>query len=238
MDEYLAARRECGLCNASLAHQSLCAGNNFVTASFQRNAHQECRNRSQRNTNGESGEQVNAHLRNGRINQQQSTERKQNDAANREYAVAGKFRFSSEKCECSQNEHQRREAGWQKIESKGRDQNKNHAHGSGNYRAGMIEFRIESQGADGQKNEGNVRVHQMAEDAFFERHAEQRDRLAGKSESAFLAVETLETFPRHLAEEILLVGSNVVDEMLRKSFLLGKGFGLAYRALCALDVAA
>ena len=101
----------------------------------------------------------------------------------------------------------------------------------------MIEFGIERERADGEQNEGDVRVHQIVEDLFFQRHAERRDGLAGELESDFLAVEALETLALHLAEKIVLAGGYVVDEMLREGFLLGEGFGFADGTFGDLNIA-
>ncbi len=238
VDEDLAARGERGLRDAGFADYSLRAGDHFVAAGFERDAHQERRNQSERNADRERGEQVDAHFRDGRIDEEQASESEESDAADGEHAVGGELGFGGEKCEGGENQAQRGKARGQQVQSEGRDQDEDDAHGSGNDRAGMIEFGIESERADGEQNEGDVRVHQIVEDLFFERHAERRDGLAGELEGDFLAVEALEAFAVDLAEEIVFAGGDVVDQVLRKGFLVGEGLGFAHGAFGELDVAA
>ncbi len=73
---------------------------------------------------------------------------------------------------------------------------------------------------------------------FLQRHAERRDRLADEIQSDLLAVEALEALAIDLPEEIVLAGGNVVDQMLRESFLIGEGLGLAHGAFGHFDIAA
>ena len=51
-------------------------------------------------------------------------------------------------------------------------------------------------------------------------------------------VEALDGFALHLFQQVLFVGRDVVDQLLRKRFLLGKRLRLAHRALGHFDVAA
>ncbi len=73
---------------------------------------------------------------------------------------------------------------------------------------------------------------------FLQRHAEGRDGLAGEFEGYLLAIEALEAFAVDLAEKIVFAGGDVVDQVLRKGFLLGEGLGFAHRAFGDFDVAA
>ena len=53
MHEYFSGRPQHGLRNPDFADQSLLAGDNFVTASAQGDAHQESRDQSERDADGE-----------------------------------------------------------------------------------------------------------------------------------------------------------------------------------------
>src|ERR1700680_336100 len=122
VDEYLAARGKRSLRDASFTDQSLCAGDLLIAASFESDAHQERCDQSEGDADCERGEQVDAHFRDGRIDEEQSSKSEERDAANGEYAVAGELGLGGEKRECGQNEAQRGKARGQQVESKGRDQ--------------------------------------------------------------------------------------------------------------------
>ncbi len=238
VDEDLSARGKRGLRDSGFADHSLSAGDHLVAAGFESDAHQECGDQAERNADRERGEQVDAHFRDGRIDEEQASEGEERDAADGEHAVTGELGFGGEKREGAENQAQRGKARGQQVQGEGRDQDEDDAHGSGNDRAGMIEFGVKRERADGEQDEGDVRVHQIVEDVFLERHAERRDGLAGELEGDFLSVEALEAFAVDLAEEIFFAGGHVVDQVLRESFLLGEGFGFEHRAFGDFDVAA
>ncbi len=110
MNEHFAPRRKRSLRYADFADQALRAGDHFIPPGFQRDRHQECGDETKRNADAEGGQQMYAHLRNRRIDQQQSAQREQRDAADGEHAVAGEFGFGGEKRKRAQNERQRGEA--------------------------------------------------------------------------------------------------------------------------------
>ena len=64
----------------------------------------------------------------------------------------------------------------------------------------MIEFGVQSQGADRKQNECNVGVHQVSENVFLQRHVERLYRPAGQMERRGFAIETLETLTLDLPE--------------------------------------
>ena len=178
VNEYLSARGKRGLGDAGFTDQSLRAGDQFITARFESDAHQERGDQSQGNADGQRGQQVDAHFRDRRIDEQQSPESEQCDAADSKHAVSGELGFGGEKRECGENQAQRGKARGQQIEGEGCDQDEDDANGAGNDGAGMIEFGIERERADSEQYEGDVRIHQIVEDVLFQRHAE-RHRWAG-----------------------------------------------------------
>src|SRR5579862_4446865 len=97
MNENLSLRREGGLRDARLPDEPLFTGDNFVAAGSQANRHQEGRDQPQWNTHGEGCDEVDTPFRDGRIHEQQTTEREQYDSTNGEHAVTGEFRFRGEK---------------------------------------------------------------------------------------------------------------------------------------------
>ena len=201
-------------------------------------AHQEGRDQAERNAHRERRQKVDTHFRDGRIDEEQSSESEERDAPDGEHAVGGKLGFGGEKCEGGQNEAQRGKARRQQIESEHRDQNEDDANRSGNNRARMIEFGIEREEANGEQDENDVGVHQIIEDLFLQRHAEGHNGLARELQGDLLATEALEAFALHLAEKIVLAGGHIVDEMLRERFLIGEGLGFEYGAYGNFNVAA
>ncbi len=151
--------------------------------------------------------------------------------------MAGKFRLRGEQRKRPQNQHQRGKARRQQIQSKRRNQDEDDPHSSGNHRAGMIEFRIERQRPNRQQDESNVRVHQIAENLFFQRHAERHNELAGKLQSHFLPIESLKALAIDLPEKIVLARGHVIDQVLRERFLLGERLRLEHSAFSGLDIA-
>ena len=85
--------------NSDFADQSLFAGDNLVAAGAHGDAHQECRDDSERNADGERGHETNAHFGNGRVDQKQSAQGQQDNSACGEHAVAGELGFSGEQRE-------------------------------------------------------------------------------------------------------------------------------------------
>src|SRR3984885_506080 len=144
---------------------------------------------------------MNSHFGDGRVDQQQSAQREQNDAANSENAVGGKFRFGRKEGERPNDQHHGGEAGGKQVQSKQRKQNKDNAYRSGQDSPGVVEFDIQRQRTDRQKQKGDVGVHEISEDALFERHAEKNHGLAFEIQCGRLAIKTFETLSLHLPEK-------------------------------------
>ena len=106
---------------------------------------------------------MNAHFGDGRIDQEQASQRQQDDSASGKHAVAGELGFGGEKQKGADDHGNRREAHRQQVQGERRQQDEDHAHGSGNDRAGMVEFGVEGKGSDGEQDEGDVRVHEVGE---------------------------------------------------------------------------
>src|SRR5215467_8922987 len=95
----------------------------------------------------------------------------------------------------------------------------------------MVEFDVERERANGEKDEGDIGINQVIQNLFLQRHFKQRNGLPGEFERDVLSVEALETLAIHLMKKVLVAGGNVVDEVLREGLLLGKRLRLAHRAL-------
>src|SRR5208283_4816773 len=96
--------------------------------------------------------------------------------------------------EGADDQNQGGEADGEKIEREEGEQDENDSYGAGNDGSGVVELGVEGERADGQQDEGYVRVHDVAEDALLERHAIVAHGLIGKIERDVLAVEAFETF--------------------------------------------
>ena len=149
----------------------------LLRRAFRRDGHQESGDEAERNAHGQGGQQVDAHFGNRRVDQQQASKRQQHDAADGEHAVAGELGLGGEKRERPQDQHQGGKARGQQIESKCREQNEDNANRAGHDRAGVVELRVEREGANREQNESDVGIHQVGEDALLERHAERHDGL-------------------------------------------------------------
>ncbi len=164
MDKDFALRRECGLCDSGFAHQALGSGDYFIAPRFERDRHEEGGDQAERNADGQRGQQVDAHFGDRRIDQKQASQGEKRDASDGENSVRGEFRFGGEESERAENQSQRRKTRGQKIQREGGEQNENYADGSRNHRAGMIEFDVECERADGENQERDVRVHESVQD--------------------------------------------------------------------------
>src|SRR5947209_18038374 len=71
MDEDFAYRGEWSANHADLSDQALLAGDHFVLSGFQGNGHKKDGNCTKRETQGEGGKPLHAHLRYGAIHQQE-----------------------------------------------------------------------------------------------------------------------------------------------------------------------
>ena len=161
-----------GLRDANFSHQSLRAGHHFVGPRLQGDAHQEDRDRSQRNAHRQRGQQMHPHLRNGRVHQQQSAQNHGDHSADRQNPMRGKLRLQREQRKRREDQHHGRESHRQKIQRENRQQNKNHSHRSRHHRPGMVELGIERQRSDRQKNECDVGIHDEGQDPLLQRHVE------------------------------------------------------------------
>ena len=180
VDEDFALRRECGLCDSGFAHQALGSGYYFIAPRFEGDGHQESGDQAERNAHCQRGQQVDAHFGDRRIDQKQASQGEKRDPADGEHSVGGELRFGGEESEGSENQSQRRKTRRQKIKRESREQNENYADGSWNHRAGVIEFDVECERADGENQERDVRVHESVQDVFLERHFERNNGLACK----------------------------------------------------------
>nr|UXE45691.1 hypothetical protein Hi04_10k_c5190_00029 [uncultured bacterium] len=143
MNEDLALWRERSLRDSGLAKQTLGSSHDFIAACFEGDRHQESSNQSEWDADGERCQEMDAHFRDRRINQEQAAQRQKNDASDGQDSMGGKLGLGSKQSECAQNESQCGEPRRKKIKRKGGQQDKNYAHGSWDHCAGMVEFDIE-----------------------------------------------------------------------------------------------
>ena len=101
----------------------------------------------------------------------------------------------------------------------------------------MIEFGIQRESSDGQKDERYVRIHDVGENALLERHLVVADRLVVQTQRDGLAIEALEALAVQLVEEILFAWGDVLDQLLVERLLVCEGFRLAHGALGQFYVA-
>ena len=191
--------------------------------------------RPKRDADRERREQVHAHFRNRRVDQQQAAESEQHDSADGENSVRRELGFGGEESEGSQDQSQRGKARGKKIQRKGSEQDEHDSDGSGDDRAGVVEFDVERKRPDGEEQEREVGIHQRVEDGLLQRHVESDHRLAREVERGGFSVEALERFALHLAKEIFGARRDVIDEMLCERFLFGEGLRFAHRAFGCLN---
>ncbi len=128
-------------------------------------------------------------------------------------------------------------AGGQKVERKEGEEDEDHSDDAGDDGSGMIEFGVEGEAADGQDEEGDVRVHEPAENALAQGGGKLFDRLAGEVEGLGGAVKAADGAAIELVEQVGFVAGGEVDEMEVERFLVGPGDGLADGFFGFLDVA-
>jgi hypothetical protein len=85
----------------------------------------------------------------------------------------------------------------------------------------MIEFDIEGKAADGENEEGDVGVHEPAENALTEGGGQLLDGLIGKVEGFLGAVKTVDDAAIEQLEQVGFIAGGEIDEMEVESFLLG-----------------
>ncbi len=112
VDEDLAVGGEVGAGDAEFADDSLRAGDDFVAAGAPGNGHEEGRDQSEGKTDGQRGEQLDAHLGDGAIDQQQAAEGERDDASDGEDAVGDELCLQGEEDEGQGDERERGDSGW------------------------------------------------------------------------------------------------------------------------------
>src|SRR2546430_13521645 len=76
----------------------------------------------------------------------------------------------------------------------------------------MIELGIQSQRANCQQNESNVRIHDESKNPLFQRHIERPNHLTGQLEGYALSVEALHRLSLHLLKQIFFARCHVRSE--------------------------
>ena len=112
---------ERSLRDSCFANETLGSSDYFVAPRFQCDRHQEGGDQSKGNADSESGQQVDAHFRNGGIDQKQTAEGEQSDPSDGEDSVGRELGFGREESKGAQNQDQGRKASRKQIESEGGD---------------------------------------------------------------------------------------------------------------------
>ena len=102
----------------------------------------------------------------------------------------------------------------------------------------MIELGVERECAHRQHQESDVGVEQEIQDPLPQRHRHLVYRVAHQMQLLLLAVEALHHPAFELAEQVVLVARDHVDQVLLQRLLVGPRFRLAHRALRQLQVTA
>ena len=146
--------------------------------------------------------------------------------------------LQGEQCKGSENQNKGRESRGQQVQGEDRQQNKDHAHGSGNHRARVVEFRVQRERPDSQQDERNIRVHHVGQNALFQGKVIASDRLPNQIQRCGFSIEAFETLALKILKQLLFTRRNVIDKLLRERLLIRKRFRLPHRALRHLNVAA
>ena len=84
--------------------------------------------------------------------------------------MAGELSFGDKQGEGNQNHRERREADGQQVHGKSGQHDEDHADGAGHDRAGVVEFDIQTQGANQQNDQRDIRIHDVGKDVLLQRH--------------------------------------------------------------------
>ena len=101
----------------------------------------------------------------------------------------------------------------------------------------MVEFRVQRESPDSQKDERNIRVHHVGQNTFFQGKVIVSDWLPNQIQRCSFTIEAFETFASQILEQLLFTRRNVIDELLRERLLIRKRFRLSHRALRNLNIA-
>ena len=163
MDKDFALRRECGLCDSGFAHQALRSGDDFVAPRFERDSHQEGCDQAERNAYGQRGQQVDAHFGNRRIDQEQAPKVSSAMPPTVSTPCVANLASAAKRANAPRISPSAAKRVGRKFSAKAASRMKHYADGSRNHRAGMIEFDVECERADGENQERDVRVHQSVQ---------------------------------------------------------------------------
>src|SRR5579864_1477581 len=124
------------------------------------------------------------------------------------------------------------------MHRKKRQQDKNKTDYSGKNHAWIAELAPQRQQTNGKQDGGEIRVHQPGEDSLSYAQVEHPYRLAGYMKDLFRAVKTSDVFSVNLFEQVIFIVGNAVNQMIRESFIGGKGLGLPHSGFGHLGIAA
>src|SRR5438876_5575554 len=145
--------------------------------------------------------------------------------------------LEGEQCKGSENQNKGRESRGQQVEGEDRQQNKDHANGSGDHRARVVELRVQRERSDSQQDERNIRIHHVGQNALFQGKVIASDRLPNQIQRCGFSIEAFETLALKILKQLLFTRRNVIDKLLRERLLIRKRFVLPHRALRHLNIA-
>jgi hypothetical protein len=227
VDENFAGGGKVGAGDAQLADDALRAGDDFVAAGAPCDGHEEGGDESEGKTDRQGNNELDAHLRDGTVDQKQTAEGECDDAPDGEDAVGDEFCLQGEQDKSQGDESERGVAGRQQIQGKEGEQNEDDADDTGDDGSGVIEFGVQGEGSDGQDQEGDVGVHEPAQDALAQAGGKLFDGLVGEVEGLGRSVKALDAAAIELVKQVGFVARGEIDEMEVEGFLLGPRDGLA-----------
>src|SRR5579863_9407008 len=165
---------------------------------------------------------MDSHLGNRRVHQQQPSQGKDDNSADRQHSMRGKFRFERKQNKRGKDQDHGRKARGQQVQRENGQQDEHHSNGSRNHCTGMIELGVKRERADGQQNKGDIRVQQVSKNMLLQRHVKWSNGLTNQIEHNRLTVESLDLLALQLLEKIVFTWRYVVNQFFRQRFLVGE----------------
>ncbi len=209
----LAARGEGGAGDGEAAKHGLRAGEDFVAAGAEGDPGEAEGDDSEAETGGKGSGEVDAELGDGRVDEGAETEDEAGDSYGGEDAVAGELELEDDEGDSGYEEEDGGVVDGKEVEAEEAEEDAEGSDGAGDDGAGDVELEIDEEGADDEQEDGEVGAGEAGEEFFAGGGWEGFELGVGEAEGGGVAVEALDLFAVEGADEGVVVGGDLVDEV-------------------------
>ena len=148
-----------------------------------------------------------------------------------------KFRLEQEQRQRQENQKHSGDIHRQDVHGVKRQQQADAANDARREQSRMCEFRVETQHAENQQNEKNVRLHNPRQKPLAQGQLKGRAHGVAQFQFRLRAVKSFDRAPIELVEEFLGRRNNQIDELAVERFFLGESFRIGHGCLGQRHVA-